>query len=40
LAAVVRARVRDSWNNEFFASVDALVIGRKTFETVLGFPEH
>jgi dihydrofolate reductase len=23
--------------NEFFASVDALVIGRKTFETVLGF---
>ena len=24
---------------EFFASVDALVIGRKTFETVLGFPE-
>lgn len=25
--------------NEFFASVDALVIGRKTFETVLAFPE-
>ena len=24
---------------EFFASVDALVIGRKTFETVLSFPE-
>ncbi len=24
---------------EFFASVDALVIGRKTFETVLAFPE-
>ena len=24
--------------NEFMASVDALVIGRKTFETVLGFP--
>jgi dihydrofolate reductase len=24
--------------NEFIASVDALVIGRKTFETVLGFP--
>jgi dihydrofolate reductase len=24
---------------EFFASIDALVIGRKTFETVLGFPE-
>lgn len=24
---------------EFFASVDALVIGRKTFETVLTFPE-
>ena len=24
--------------NEFFASVDALVIGRKTFETVLAFP--
>jgi dihydrofolate reductase len=24
---------------EFFASVDALVIGRKTFEVVLGFPE-
>src|SRR6266576_5511345 len=23
--------------NEFFASVDALVIGRKTFETVLAF---
>src|ERR1700729_3713442 len=23
---------------EFMASVDALVIGRKTFETVLGFP--
>jgi len=25
--------------NEFFASVDALVIGRKTFEIVLAFPE-
>jgi dihydrofolate reductase len=25
--------------NEFFASVDALVIGRKTFESVLAFPE-
>ena len=25
--------------NEFMASVDALVIGRKTFETVLAFPE-
>lgn len=25
--------------NEFWASVDALVIGRKTFETVLAFPE-
>jgi dihydrofolate reductase len=25
--------------NEFFASVDALVIGRGTFETVLAFPE-
>jgi dihydrofolate reductase len=25
--------------NEFFASVDALVIGRKTFETVLAFPD-
>src|SRR5271165_5845908 len=25
--------------NEFFTSVDALVIGRKTFETVLAFPE-
>ena len=25
--------------NEFFASVDALVIGRKTFEVVLAFPE-
>jgi dihydrofolate reductase len=25
--------------NEFFASIDALVIGRKTFETVLAFPE-
>ncbi len=25
--------------NEFFASVDALVIGRNTFETVLAFPE-
>ena len=24
---------------EFFASVDALVIGRKTFETVLAFPD-
>src|SRR5215467_11148849 len=24
---------------EFFASVDALVIGRKTFEVVLSFPE-
>lgn len=24
---------------EFFASVDALVIGRKTFETVVAFPE-
>jgi len=25
--------------NEFFAGIDALVIGRKTFETVLAFPE-
>jgi dihydrofolate reductase len=25
--------------NEFIASIDALVIGRKTFETVLAFPE-
>jgi dihydrofolate reductase len=25
--------------NEFIASVDALVIGRNTFETVLAFPE-
>lgn len=25
--------------SEFFASVDALVLGRKTFETVLAFPE-
>jgi len=25
--------------NEFFASVDALVIGRKTFEIVMAFPE-
>lgn len=25
--------------NEFFATVDALVIGRKTYETVLAFPE-
>jgi dihydrofolate reductase len=25
--------------NEFMATVDALVIGRKTFETVLSFPE-
>ena len=25
--------------NEFIATVDAIVIGRKTFETVLGFPE-
>lgn len=25
--------------DEFFASVDVLVIGRKTFETVLAFPE-
>jgi|SRR5579863_1184912 dihydrofolate reductase len=25
--------------NEFMASIDALVIGRKTFETVLAFPE-
>lgn len=25
--------------NEFIASVDALVIGRKTFETVLAFPD-
>lgn len=25
--------------DEFFASVDALVIGRKTFETILAFPE-
>ena len=25
--------------NEFFSSVDALVIGRNTFETVLAFPE-
>lgn len=25
--------------NEFFASVDALVIGRNTFETVLAFPK-
>src|SRR5208337_5526358 len=25
--------------NEFIASVDALVIGRKTYDTVLAFPE-
>ena len=25
--------------NEFMATVDALVIGRKTFDTVLAFPE-
>src|SRR5947208_15728637 len=25
--------------DEFFASIDTLVIGRKTFETVLAFPE-
>jgi dihydrofolate reductase len=25
--------------NDFIATVDAIVIGRKTFETVLGFPE-
>ena len=25
--------------NEFFASIDALVIGRRTFETVLAFPQ-
>src|SRR5262244_3978050 len=25
--------------DEFFANIDALVIGRKTFETVLSFPE-
>lgn len=25
--------------DEFFASVDALVIGRKTFETILAFPD-
>jgi dihydrofolate reductase len=25
--------------NEFFATIDALVIGRKTFETVLAYPE-
>src|ERR1700721_4771336 len=25
--------------NEFIATVDALVIGRKTFETVVAFPE-
>ena len=25
--------------NEFFASIDALVIGRRTFETVLSFPQ-
>lgn len=28
----------DHGYNEFFAGVDALVIGRGTFETVLGFP--
>jgi len=31
--------VEDHGYNEFMASVDALVMGRKTFETVLGFPE-
>jgi dihydrofolate reductase len=25
--------------NEFFATIDALVIGRRTFETILGFPQ-
>jgi dihydrofolate reductase len=29
--------VEDHGYHEFFASVDALVMGRKTFETVLGF---
>jgi dihydrofolate reductase len=29
--------VEDHGYSEFFASVDALVMGRKTFETVLGF---
>lgn len=31
--------VEDHGYNEFFASVDALVIGRKTFDTVLGFDQ-
>ena len=31
--------VEDHGYNEFMASVDGLVMGRKTFETVLGFPE-
>ena len=30
--------VEDHGYNEFMASVDALVMGRKTFETVLSFP--
>ena len=31
--------VEDHGYTEFFASVDALVIGRKTFDTVLGFDQ-
>jgi dihydrofolate reductase len=33
------AGAEDHGYHEFFASVDALVIGRKTYETVLGFNE-
>jgi len=31
--------VEDHGYDEFFASVDAMVMGRKTYETALGFPE-
>ncbi len=31
--------VEDHGFDEFFASVDAMVMGRKTYETALGFPE-
>src|SRR5213075_855888 len=31
--------VEDHGYNEFIGSIDALVMGRKTFETVLGFPD-
>jgi dihydrofolate reductase len=37
--SIVEVPDEDYGYAEFFATVDALVIGRKTYETALGFPE-